>query len=516
MLSVDEVTPESFRRDFLVPRRPVVLVDPRRGAATGHANLTPDKLRDAFGDAVVPLDVTTAASARRFGWAMPRRRPGEGRGERGGSERDAPSSSSSSTKAAVVEGDDERIDGVKNHRRFEVRLGCPRRRCAQVPANLQLRDWFPASRLRSYRSSSRLATERTRRPPVPGRVARLARALRVAPGVPRVPVFAQRRVPRPRRRHASMRRETMASVPPETAPFPTRPGPPRRARASTRVSRNVIRARDTARDVAGVPSVNARQDTHCVRRRAARDDRRSRGLVARGARGGGAAARRGARRTAPRASRWRRVSWTPPRSTRSTTRTASSRRPRRCSRWVREGYSEYVARVFSKVVNAHSRDRDRDLDRDLDRHGERPRPPGASPSPPVFSLSFSEIPPRAARRRRRWRRRRRGAAASPSPPGGGGGRGFLEHRQPGWRRSRREPLRGGTDRCSFRRPRELNLDRAVADLHAPQSQRLGRRCWSRTSTKRNAPAPGDRARPAPLAHRERRAGARPRRPRPGS
>ena len=58
VVSEDDLTPESFRRDFLVPRRPVILVDPRRGVDTGYANLTPDKLREAFGDEVVPLDVT--------------------------------------------------------------------------------------------------------------------------------------------------------------------------------------------------------------------------------------------------------------------------------------------------------------------------------------------------------------------------------------------------------------------------------------------------------------------------
>ena len=58
VLSTEDLTPESFRRDFLVPRRPVILVDPRRGEDTGHANLTPDKLREAFGDEVVQLDVT--------------------------------------------------------------------------------------------------------------------------------------------------------------------------------------------------------------------------------------------------------------------------------------------------------------------------------------------------------------------------------------------------------------------------------------------------------------------------
>ena len=103
VLSVDEVTPESFRRDFLVPRRPVVLVDPRRGAATGHANLTPDKLRDAFGDAVVPLDVTDRRERAevRLGDFLDAVQEKDA-AKAAGSERDAPSSSSSSTKAAVA------------------------------------------------------------------------------------------------------------------------------------------------------------------------------------------------------------------------------------------------------------------------------------------------------------------------------------------------------------------------------------------------------------------------------
>ena len=132
---------------------------------------------------------------------------------------------------------------------------------------------------------------------MPGVVARLARALRVPPGVFRVPVFAQRRVPRPRRRHAGVRREAMASVPAGDGAVSVRV----RARGDAlehrpRDSRNVIRARDTARDVTGVPSVGAYQDAHRVRRRAVRNDRRSGGLVARGARCCATAARRRARR----------------------------------------------------------------------------------------------------------------------------------------------------------------------------------------------------------------------------
>ena len=98
VLSVDEVTPESFRRDFLVPRRPVVLVDPRRGAATGHANLTPDKLRDAFGDAIVPLDVTDRRERAevRLGDFLDAVQEKDA-AKAAASERDAPSSSSSST-----------------------------------------------------------------------------------------------------------------------------------------------------------------------------------------------------------------------------------------------------------------------------------------------------------------------------------------------------------------------------------------------------------------------------------
>ena len=52
------IDPFRFRSEFLVPRRPVSLFDPSNGVATGHANLTPTKLREKYGDQIVPLDVT--------------------------------------------------------------------------------------------------------------------------------------------------------------------------------------------------------------------------------------------------------------------------------------------------------------------------------------------------------------------------------------------------------------------------------------------------------------------------
>ena len=147
VLSVDEVTPESFRRDFLVPRRPVVLVDPRRGAATGHANLTPDKLRDAFGDAVVPLDVTDRRERAevRLGDFLDAVQEKDA-AKAAGSERDAPSSSSSSTKAAVASRETTNESTVLKKPptlRSASRMSPPALRRKYL-RNLQLRDWFPA------------------------------------------------------------------------------------------------------------------------------------------------------------------------------------------------------------------------------------------------------------------------------------------------------------------------------------------------------------------------------------
>ena len=147
VLSVDEVTPESFRRDFLVPRRPVVLVDPRRGAATGHANLTPDKLRDAFGDAVVPLDVTDRRERAevRLGDFLDAVQEKDA-ANAAGSERDTPSSSSSSTKAAVASRETTNESTVPKKPptlRSASRMSPPALRRKYL-RNLQLRDWFPA------------------------------------------------------------------------------------------------------------------------------------------------------------------------------------------------------------------------------------------------------------------------------------------------------------------------------------------------------------------------------------
>ena len=58
VVDIDELTPEAFQARFLDPRRPVVIRDPAGSVVPLH--LTPTYLRDAHGDAVVPLDVTDA------------------------------------------------------------------------------------------------------------------------------------------------------------------------------------------------------------------------------------------------------------------------------------------------------------------------------------------------------------------------------------------------------------------------------------------------------------------------
>ena len=58
VVATDEISPETFQREYLSASRPCILVDKSNGAHTGHANLTSERLRDKYGDLVVPLDVT--------------------------------------------------------------------------------------------------------------------------------------------------------------------------------------------------------------------------------------------------------------------------------------------------------------------------------------------------------------------------------------------------------------------------------------------------------------------------
>lgn len=149
VVSEDDLTPESFRRDFLVPRRPVILVDPRRGVDTGYANLTPDKLREAFGDEVVPLDVTDRHERAevRLGDFLDAVQEKDAAAE-STSERHATSSSVSGTDAvassAVCRDDGSNAPGGARPAATFARKMSPSELRRKYLRNLQLHDWFPA------------------------------------------------------------------------------------------------------------------------------------------------------------------------------------------------------------------------------------------------------------------------------------------------------------------------------------------------------------------------------------
>ena len=152
VVSVDDLTPESFRRDFLVPRRPVILVDPRRGVDTGYANLTPDKLREAFGEKVVPLDVTDRDERAevRLGDFLDAVQEKDAEST-STSERNATSSSVSGTDAvassAVCRDDKSTKPGVRGTRPPHAPSApkmSPSELRRKYLRNLQLHDWFPA------------------------------------------------------------------------------------------------------------------------------------------------------------------------------------------------------------------------------------------------------------------------------------------------------------------------------------------------------------------------------------
>lgn len=144
VLSADDLTPESFRRDFLVPRRPVILVDPRRGADTGHANLTPDKLREAFGDQIVPLDVTdrherTEVRLRDFLDAVEEKDTAA----EVTNARHAPSSSSrNAAVASSVSNDDSSTAELVRKPLAQTTRMSPSALRRKYLRNLQMRDWF--------------------------------------------------------------------------------------------------------------------------------------------------------------------------------------------------------------------------------------------------------------------------------------------------------------------------------------------------------------------------------------
>ena len=303
-------------------------------------------------------------SAGRF----PRRRPGEGRRRRG-----------TNRRAVVVvfldkgchrvEGDDERIDGAESHRRFEVRLDVPPAR-AQVPRNCSCATGSPTPSPTDPRA--KLATEHSAVPRCPDAWRDwLSSSHPACPGFP----FLHRRVPRPRRRHASMRRET-TTVPAGDAPVFTRQPTATRSSIDRAYLETLFEPAYRSRRC-GVPLPRTSRHALC-----ATSGRSGRSWF----RDWWHAARRWRSRRAP-----RRAEDGAARSVAASFVDAFARRVQRRVRRVRGtkallkvgagGYSEYVARVFESSKRS-PRDRDRDLDR-ASTGTASDRAPGASPSPPV-------------------------------------------------------------------------------------------------------------------------------------